>query len=323
MTHAPVSDSQQPDIALPLPDSLETRASTALKVLALINVAGVVLALFPPALPASLLHALAFNLAALGLAALEIVEARALDRHRPWAVAAVRPLLVVLIAAGVGATLVGLDGGWIRVPFESVLAAWALLAGADATLIRHPDGRSGSLVLAVLLLTASMLFGRQVFGWGGLLDVRPSDLHASIDADCGPPGGGPPETITVSYDWSWARPGAFPNGLDIAVVGWSGDDADGRPLYIFDKDPEAGPGIHSGRRDYPSLDLATQVAKNFPASWNWGIELDEQGLQPGHLELQLRRARDAPPEPGPLAVTASYVHLGTWHSDPVTVTCSW
>jgi hypothetical protein len=322
MTTSAIADSQSLDIEPPRFDSLEWRASVALKVLAFINVAGVVLAMFPPPLPASLLHGVTFNLAAGLLAGLEIVAARALDHRRPWAVALVRPLLAVLIAEGIGAMLVGLDAGRIRVPFEAFIAIWVLLAGADLTLIRRADRRSVSLVALTSILIVSMLAGEPVFGWGGLLDVRQSDLRASIAADC-EPGTGLPPTLTVTYDWSWARTSPLPNGLDIVVIGWSGSDAAGRTIYLFDKDPDPGHGIHSGRRGYPSLDMATLVGKETRASWSWGVELGEQGLQPGHIELQMRRARDAPPEPSPLVITATYIHLGIWRSDPVSVTCSW
>jgi hypothetical protein len=308
----------------PLQDgSLEARASIALKILALINMAGVVLALFPPETPEATLQVLGFNLAACGLAAIELVTAQALNRRRPWAVAAVRPLLLLLIGMGIASLLHGLREGWIRLPYESVIAVWALLGAADTTLTRRATGRSLALTGAAGLLMVSMLLAEPVFGWGGVLDVRPSDLRASIDVDCGPPGADPPETVTVTYDWSWARPGLVSSGLDIVVLGWTMADDAGRPVYLFDKDPATGPGIYSGLRDYPSLDLAAQVEQDSPSSWDWGIDLGEQALQPGKVELVLRRVRDAPAGPDPLNLTATYVHLGTWRSDPVTVTCSW
>ena len=316
-------DSRHPNLGELRADSLEARASIVLKALALINIAGMVFAMLPTNPPASVLHAVAFNLAAGGLAALEIVEARGLDHRRPWAVAAVRPLLVLLVASGIAAILVGSAEGLVRVPFESAFAIWALLGTSDVTLLRRTDRRSVLLVGAALLLMVSVPFGKPVFGWGGLLDVRQSDLHASIDADCGPSGAGLPETITVTYDWSWARPGLLSSGLDIVVLGWSMIDAVGRPIYLFDKGPDGGPGIYAGRREYPSIDMATQAAKDLPASRDWGIDLGEQGLRPGRVELQLHRVRDAPSKPTPLVLTATYVHLGVWRSDPITVNCSW
>ncbi len=303
--------------------SLEARASIALKVLAVINVAGMVLALFPPPLPQSFLRELSFNVAAGALAALEIIVARSLDRRRPWAVAIVRPLLVLLIASGVGATVVGAQAGVIRLPFESVLAIWVLLSPRDVTLSRHADRRGALLIAGTAVLMVAMLGRQPLFGWGGLLDARQSDLHASINVDCGAPEAGPPPAITVTYDWSWARTSPLPSGLDIVVLNWVGTDADGRQLYYYDTTPPTGPGIYSGRRGYPSLDMARQIAETTAASWSWGVELGEQGMQPGQIELQMRRANEAPPDPGPLTFTATYVHLGIWHSDPVSVTCSW
>ncbi len=305
------------------PMSLEWRTSVVLKILAVINVAGVVLAQFPPPLPQSFLQGLAFSLAAAALALLEYVAARALDRRRPWAVAIVRPLLSVLIAEGIGASAMGARGGTIRLPFEAVLALWALLGARDATLAGRASRGGSSLVGATVLLVASMIVSQPLFGWGGLLDVRQSDFSASISADCGPADAGLPPTITVTYDWSWARVSPLPSGLDIVVIGWTGTDAAGRQLYYLDTTPDTGPGIHSGRRDYPSLDMATQLASESAASWSWGVDLGEQGLQPGRIVMRLQRAAAAPPGPGPLRFSASYVHLGLWHSDPATVTCSW
>lgn len=323
MTTRASFDLGPPEIAPLHSGSLEARASLALKILAAINVAGVVLAQFPPPVPQSLLRAVTFNLAAAALAALEIAVARALDRRRPWAVATVRPLLVVLIGAGLGAMLVGAQTGVIRLPFEALLAAWVLLGARDATLAGRADPRGVSLVATAALLIVSMLVSQPLFGWGGLLDVRQSDLRASINADCGAADAGPPPALTVTYEWSWTRTSPLPSGLDIVVLGWNGTDGDGRQLYYYDTSPPAGPGIYSGRRADPSIDMAMQVAAGSPASWNWGVELGEQGMQPGRIELQMRRARAAPPTPGPLVLTASYVHLGLWHSDPVSVTCSW
>ncbi len=305
------------------PGSLESRASIALKVLAVINVAGLVLALVPTPLPQSLLMSLTFNFAAGALAAVEVVVARALDRRRPWAVAIVRPLLVMLIAAGVGAMLVSAQAGVIRLPFEAVLAVWVLLGARDVTLTAHA-GRRGMLLVACTLLLIGSMVGRQlVFGWGGLLDAGQSDLRGSINADCGAADAGPPSSIIVTYDWSWARTSPLPSGLDIVVIGWTGTDADGRQLYYLGTTPPTGRGIYPGRRDYPSIDMATQIAKASAGSWGWGIELGEQGMQPGRIELQVRRGKESPPNPGPMVFTASYVHLGVWHSDPVSVTCSW
>jgi hypothetical protein len=322
MTQTPVVQSQSPELEL-LEGSLEERTSLVLKTLALINIFGLVLTQLPLSLPGSFLRAVAFNAGATTLAVLELVGARALDRRRPWAVAAARPLMIALFAKGIGAMLVGLSEGWIRLPFESILAIWALLAGADPTTIRRAGWRTWWLAIAVTVVVVTMVVSEPVLAWGGMIDVQRSDLRASVTADCANPGKGPPATLTVSYDWSWTRTIPLPNGLDIVVLGWSGNDAAGRPVYVFDNDPPPGGGIDPGHRGYPSLDMATKVANESPASLSWGVQLDRQGLRPGHLELDLRRARDAPPNPGPLVITATYIHLGLWRSAPATLTCTW
>jgi hypothetical protein len=302
--------------------SLEDRASLVLKILAVVNVAGVVLAMIPGSVPKSALHAVMFNLAAAGLAILYLLEAMALDRGRPWAVTAVRPLLVVVAASGLYALAVALGEGKLRLPFDALLAIWAWLGPAGSPRPR-PDRRSILLLGAALGLVAVVLFGGKVFGWGGLLDAHAADLRASVHADCGPPGAGPPERIRVVYDWSWTSTSPFPNELDIVVLGWTGVDADGKALYLLGDAAVPEAGIYSGRRRKPAMEMATRAASESQGSWQWGVELGEHGITPGHIEQELARARDDPPQPGPLTIRATYVHLGLWRIDAPSVTCSW
>ena len=49
----------------------------------------------------------------------------------------------------------------------------------------------------------------------------------------------------------------------------------------------------------------------------------ERGYAPGHLEVELRRAQPATPDPEPVSIRASYIHLGVWRQDVQPVTCSW
>lgn len=323
MTTGTAFDFGPPEVVPPRPGSLEARASLVLKALAAINLAGIVLAMFPQPLPQPVLEIVAFNVAAAALAVLEVVLARALDQRRTWAVASVRPVLALLIAGGIGAMLTGAQAGRTRVPFEAVLAIWAMVGASDATLARRADGRSALTVAAGVMLLVAMVARQPLFGWGGVLDASPSDLQASIYTDCGAADVGPPAVITVTYDWSWARATPLPSGLDIVVLGWNGADAHGRQLYYYDAADSADPGVYPGRRDYPSDDMASRVAASSAASYSWGVELGEQGMRPGRVELRLVRPRAATPGAEPLAITASYVHLGVWHSAPVAITCSW
>ena len=306
----------------PPPGSVEARASTGLKVMAGIKIFGIVFALIPGLRPESNLNILVFNAAAATLASILVVEARGLDRLRPWAVAAVRPLLGVLALASVANVLMAAGDGKVRLPIDAAIAGWALFAPANLRPLPRLNRRSLGLVLATLPLVATMQFGSSVFAWGGAIDVDPVDLRASIAAECGAPGAGEPDIIKVSYDWSWSRTSPMPNGLDIVVMGWTGDDAAGRPLYLLEDDLEDAKGIRGGQRDYPSLDMANAVGSESKGSWSWGIDLWARGYEPGHIEFLLSRPRPAV-SPATLEIRATYVHLGVWRSDPVTVTCSW
>jgi hypothetical protein len=310
------------EIAGPQAGSVEARASLALKLLAGINVAGVVLAMFSPLVPVSTLLTVAFSAAAAVLAVLYVVEARALDRRRPWAVAAVRPLLLLLGASGVSAVVIALNGGTMRVPFDGLLAVWAWLGAPDPTLVAGRVRRAAALIGAAGALLAMMVLATPLFGWGGLFDVHQPDLQASVHVECGAPAAGLPRTITVSYDWSWTSTTLLPSQTDIVVIGWSGADAQGRPLYLIDEIPASAAGIYSGLTGYPSTAMADQVGAETEASFRWAIELGERGFEPGGISLQLMRPRGDPPGPNSVTFAASYIHLGLWR-ETTHVTCSW
>jgi len=53
------------------------------------------------------------------------------------------------------------------------------------------------------------------------------------------------------------------------------------------------------------------------------IDLSVRGIRSGRVELILMRAKEQPPEPKPLSVGASYIHVGVWQNDSPAVTCSW
>lgn len=302
--------------------SLEARASLALKLLAGINLAGVVLAMITPLVPVSTLLTVSFSAGGAVLAVLYVVEARALDRRRPWAVAAVRPLLILLGASGVSAVVIALNGGTMRVPFDGLLAAWAWLGAHDRTLAAGHVRRAAALVGAAAALLVVMVVAKPLFGWGGLFDVHQPDLRASVQVDCGAPAAGLPRTLTVSYHWSWSSTSPLPNATDVVVLGWSGADGQGRPLYVVDQIPDTAAGIYSGLTGYPSIAMAKQVGAESKGSFRWSVELGERGFEPGSIRLQLMRPREDPPGPNSVTFAASYVHLGVWWKT-THVTCSW
>jgi hypothetical protein len=129
--------------------------------------------------------------------------------------------------------------------------------------------------------------------------------------------------LTFAYDWAWGSGSPLPSGTDIVVVGWTGADADGNPLYVVAEIPESGPGIRSGFGGYPSTPMADHVATESEASFRWGVELSGQELKSGRIALQLMRAKQIPRGPSPLTITATYIHLGLWRHDAPRVVCSW
>jgi hypothetical protein len=311
------------EIEGPEPGSLEGRSSIALKLLAVLGYGGVVLAMFPGSTPVATLLTLAFNIAAFCLASLLLVVALGLDKRRPWAGAAVRPLLVLLIIAGLATIAIAWSELRIRVPFDVALATWALLGPAETKPVPRQEARSVALAGAAALLMGSMLASPQLFSWGGVFDVHEPDLHATLAADCGTPGGGPPDRITLRYEWSWTATTRLPSGTDIVVLGWTGADSQGHPLYVIDEIPDSGAGVYSGLNGYPSTQMADVVAHESQGSFRWAMPLDQQRFAPGQIELHLRRAQAAAAESEPLTITATYVHLGLWRQSPATITCSW
>jgi hypothetical protein len=314
----PVIEPEPPTI-----DTLEGRASLVFKVLAITNLGGVVLALFPGTVPVSTLLVAMFNIAALSLAVLFFLTSRGLDHWRPWAVAAVRPLLATAAAYGLVVMAIGFGEGKLRVPFETVLAGWAWLGAQSIKPRPKLAPRSLTFIALSAALVALIALGKPLFSWGGTFDVHEPDLTAAATADCGPPGGGPPATIKVTYAWSWRGSSVLPSGSDIVVIGWTGSDDQLHPLYILGDTPVSGIGVYPGQLGFPSTDMADQVGAESDASFRWAVDLREQGFRPGHLEVVLRRATDNPPNPQPLQIAATYVHLGIWRHPAATVTCSW
>jgi hypothetical protein len=311
------------EIEGPPEGSLEARASVALKILAVLGFSGVVLAMFPGKTPVATLLTVAFNIAAAVLATILLGVAVGLDRRRSWAAAAVRPLLVLLIVSGVATMAVAWSEGLTRIPFDVALAAWALLGPADVTPLPSQERRSVALAGAALVALAVMLSSKPLFSWGGVFDVHEPDLRVALAADCATTGTSPPDRITLNYEWSWTSTTPLPSGTDIVVIGWTGSDALGRPLYGVDRIPVSGAGVYSGLPGYPSTAMADDVARESQGSFRWALPLDEQQFAPGRIELLLRLARAAPEGPAPLTITATYVHLGIWRHAAATVTCAW
>jgi hypothetical protein len=305
--------------------SMEGRASLGFKVLAGLNGFGVLLGLVSTAIPTARLWTGSFNLASALMIALFIVEARGLGKWRPWAVALARPLLVVIAVAGTYLFVQAMLAGRLRVPFDVAFAVWALLAPTETTKMPGLSGRSLGALGGAVALSVGMLFAQPLFDWGGAFDVRVTDLRSAMAVDCGTAeaSGNVPSVITITYDWSWINTSPLPDGLDSIVLGWNGDDSLGRPLYLVGPTPDPEKGVYSGRFRYPSEEMEKAISAETRGSWHWGVELVERGYAPGHIVVTLERAQASPPDPQPVTIKASYVHVGVWRQDVAAVTCSW
>ena len=306
------------------PGALETRASFALKALAIINGFGVVLAVVPPNPPVATLHTVAFNAASAVLVVIMIRTVLALDRDQPWAIATIRPLFALIGAAGVALVTIAVADGRIRLPFDVLLSAWVLLGRPHTRPLPPLVGRALAAVVAAAILLGVMLGSSWLFRWGGVIDVQPSQLETSLTADCtAHEAGAPlPETIDVAFDWRWSTWRPLPSGTDVVVIGWDGNDGAGKVAYFTGEIPDPPDGIHPGYRAYPSAAMAAEIMKETRNHWVWGIKMDEQGYEPGHVDVQLDLVNSAPGAE-PLRIVATYIHEGAWRQDAAVVTCAW
>jgi hypothetical protein len=303
--------------------SLEARASLVFKIMAVVGWFGIILSLVPDSFPNSALLTVAFNLAAGLISGLYFIVAQGLDRSRPWARAATRPMLVLLGAWGAYAAVAGFSQGIVRIPFELALAVWAFLGDRAHIPTPRPVARTFGVIAATIPLLGVMAFGYLVFGWGGALDVDDEDLVASLQVDCGDPGAAPPAEVAVSYDWTWSSSAPLPNEVDSVFIGWTGDDAEGRPLYIFRQSLTTDPTIRPGQRGELGLSLLEAARESSAAGFSWAIDLNRRGYQPGQIDMTLRLAPENPTGALSLTVRASYVHLGIWREEATTVSCTW
>ena len=315
-----------PGVTLPVegPESgsLEARASLVFKTMAIVGWVGIILSLIPDSFPNSALLTFAFNLAAGLVSALYFIEARGLDRGRPWARAAARPMLVVVAAWGAYAAIAGFNQGIVRIPFELALVAWAFLGARSPIPTPRPVTRTFWIIVAAVPLIGAMAFSYLIFGWGGVLDVHQEDLVASLQVDCGDPTADPPAEVAVSFEWSWSRTTPLPNEVDTVFIGWSGEDAEGRPIYLLGTDTVTDPAIRDGERGKLAVALLEEARAASRSGFQWAVDLGKRGYQPGAINVALRLARETT-GPTALSVTASYIHLGIWRSEATTVSCAW
>jgi len=312
------------------PRSFESRAAIACRLGVVLAVITALLSL--PALGLEDGTAPAIIVSALGGVVLAVVlfaEANGLDMRSPWATAAARPLLALVVALAVVRLIVGLGQSRIEIPLDGFVAIWALSGPSELGDVRL--GRRGLTVVGSYLAATVGLSGLgSTLLPGGLLDVQRSDLRGTIAVDCGPREGPPPAALAVTYRWSWNRGDPIATGIDAIVIGWSsaGSDADAQELYHVngapDPDaPDGGPGVVSGLSGGASSAQVQAIQAGGEPSWAWGVDLATQQYSPGEVHLMLRNSSpDAYPNGGVATIIATYVHQGAWQEQS-DVTCSW
>lgn len=219
--------------------------------------------------------------------------------RRPWALAALTPVLVILIVEGVVSSIVALGHSSIQVPIGTLLGIWVLNAPPEHRRTGADPSRFSisALVVVVLFLAGPLgpLAGNAVLGAGGLLN-RPADLETTLTLDCGPRTGAPPETISMTYHWSWLRTEPFATGTDQVSIRWL-DDADGGVIgWELDQPDLSGAGAYEANVDDPETTIV------------FGTELATGQAQPQDIRLVFRRVIPDQPESGGFEIRSRYLH---------------
>lgn len=303
--------------------SAERRGSIAFKLLA--AVVGVILVITGGNAPGTdfpLLRMATIGYA-LGVIAVDVVMAVGLDLGAGWAVAAMRPILWLQLLAGIAGSLATLARGSVPIPFDLVVLAWALRGRAAVRPTPPLGSRAVALIAAALVLVVNAVWLGPIFGAGGALDVHPGDLRGEINFDCRSSPAGIPETLTLTYRWSWARSGPPTGGSDDVVIVWDGrDETDGGVLYIDGGTPSSDVGIESGGAGV-ATGAADVFARGHEGSVEWAVDLGLQRYAASEVSVTLRRAVDHPISSAQLTVEAVYSHAGVWRTLPTLASCQW
>ena len=251
------------------------------------------------------------------------IEARGLAGGRPWAIAAALPLLWILILSDLYNLLSGLGQSRFNIPVGTILGIWALRGPRTITPVPRLGAAGLALVAADLAVSLATYTVPPILGPGGYLDAARSDIRQELLIDCraGEPA---PETLTITYRWSWTRDALLRSGDDAIVVRWFGGGADGDAYWhSFEDPPEPVPGVDADTLGELSGPLAQEWAGGSPNSATWAVDLAERGFAPGEVRLVLRRIEGSPPPPEPFTVDARYFHAGAWRSGQVFAQCDW
>jgi hypothetical protein len=219
--------------------------------------------------------------------------------RRPWALAALTPVLWILIVEGIVSSIVALGHSNLQIPIGTLLGIWVLRAPPEHRSTGAAPARFSiaSLVIVVLFLAGPIgpVAGNAFLRAGGFLN-RPADLETSLTIDCGPGAGSPPETISLTYHWSWRRTEPFATGSDRVSIRWL-DEADSGVIgYELDQPDLSGSGAYEANVDDPQTTIV------------FGTDLAKSQAQPQDIRLVFRRVIPDQPGSGGFEVRSRYLH---------------
>ncbi len=230
-----------------------------------------------------------------------LVGSIGLATGRPWATAAMTPILWILIVAHAISFLRALDRGALEIPITGLLALWSLAAAPRRTSAapRH-TATSAVLVGAIAVTAAWPAVTDLALRPGGPLIVPAEALvpNLRVDGACQAVGGpgAPPESAEIVFGWSWTRE-PLPAGFDAIVIEWFTQRGDGLSGYGLAGTSAGSRGIWEANRwtgDNPGVILGVDL----------GIERDE----PAAVRVSLSRPHAAPTQHGSIEVYARYLH---------------
>lgn len=226
-----------------------------------------------------------------------------LAQRATWAVAAMTPLLYLLVVSGAISFVLALTRSTYEIPIGLILAIWALRAPPSRSV---PRGRVASGVVAVAVAAALwMLPAELLLRPGGPLIVDETAIQPSLEVTCAPPLGAEPARIHVGYDWRWLRSEPWAGGVDVVELeafGNGSDDGLAIGFAIGQSDP------------IPAGVWQSDISIFGPLGITYGVDLATTGFGPQAVGFNLVGPSNASLGSGVVHVKATYRH-GSASSD--------
>ena len=265
-----------------------------------------------------------------------LIAAAGLAWGRAWAYRAMTPLLVLLVVAGLISVALALLRLSLEIPLGAVLALWALRAPIPAGASPVSGQARGPVLVAALAVAALAvavawpLIAAVVLRPGGLLvagDMAVStnmtvrgDCLASADA----PGGTAPESMDVTFTWSWLQPEPWPAGTDLITLTWFTMRDGGLSGYRLESVAAVGEGIVESNR-WEDMRSRSNIT--------FAVDLGRRQFSPGEVTVTLRRPEAVPAGHGSVELYGQYVHgpasvydaetPAVWRTHDVQARCEW